>query len=56
MLTPSRVPRRLCQLVECLVALVALTHTQTLVHAIFVLCLFPISLVLVAGLEAAGFD
>jgi len=43
-------------LIELIVAAVAMQKTQTMVHAIFVLSLFPISIVFVAVLEGMGFD
>jgi len=43
-------------LIELIVAAVAMQKTQTMVHAIFVLSLFPISIVFVAVLQGMGFD
>lgn len=42
--------------IELIVAGVALQKTQRFTHAIFVLALFPISIVFVAVLEGMGFD
>jgi len=41
---------------EFLVAIVAIQKTMTGVHAAFVLCLYPLAILLVALLEAAGYD
>ena len=43
-------------LVQLLVAGVALQHTQRLYHAIFVLLLYPLSILFVAMVEARGLD
>ena len=42
--------------VECLIAIIATFRTPRLYHAYIALALFPGSIALVAGLEAAGFD
>ena len=43
-------------IVEILVAVVAIQPTQRLVHAVVLLAMFPASIVLVASIEAIGFD
>ena len=43
-------------LVQLLVAGIALLPTQKTSHALFVLALYPLSIVFVCAVEAAGFD
>ena len=43
-------------LVQIVVVFVAVLRTQRLWHGVLLLCLFPLSIVLVAGLEGAGLD
>ena len=42
--------------VQLLVAGFASLQTQHLGHALFILSLYPLSIVLVAGLESVGYD
>ena len=41
---------------KIVVVFVAVLRTQRLWHGVLLLCLFPLSIVLVAGLEGAGLD
>ena len=43
-------------IVELLVAVFALKKTQTLLDGALIFALFPLSIIFIAGLEAAGFD
>ena len=43
-------------IVELLVAIVAIQPTQRLAHAVLLLAMFPASIILVASIEAIGFD
>ena len=43
-------------LIELLVALFAVRKTQTCWDAVLILSLFPLSVAMIAGLEAMGFD